>query len=343
MSRVEDVVVRDLPVSSATGFVIAPSTDAVGTTSIPPDTAVCDDCLAEMRDPADRRYGYPFIACTHCGPRYTIVTGLPYDRPGTTMADFPLCADCQAEYDDPASRRFHAQPTACPACGPSAEHARRPEVVDALRAGPDRRDQGDRRLPPGVRCAPAGSRRPPARAQAARRQAVRADGARTRSGPRHRGARCDRDRRARLRRPPHRPGAVPRSRPAGTRGAGQRLPRRHAAVRAPAPPALRRGGSRHPRHDQRQRVRRADLHGRRRGHHATGRARRRVRPPRPPHPRRVRRLRGAGRRRDDAAGATQPRVRAAAGRHSRWTHRRCSPSGASSRRPSPWPRGGTRG
>ena len=119
MSRVEDVVVRELPLGSATTFEIAPSTDAVGTTSIPPDTAVCDDCLAEMRDPTDRRFGYPFIACTNCGPRYTIVTGLPYDRPGTTMADFPLCDACQAEYDDPTSRRFHAQPTACPACGPS--------------------------------------------------------------------------------------------------------------------------------------------------------------------------------------------------------------------------------
>lgn len=119
LSRVESVTVRDLPLSPATEFVIARSTDAVGTTSIPPDTAVCDDCLAEMRDPDDRRFGYPFIACTNCGPRYTIVTGLPYDRPGTTMADFPLCAACQQEYDDPRSRRFHAQPTACPDCGPS--------------------------------------------------------------------------------------------------------------------------------------------------------------------------------------------------------------------------------
>jgi hydrogenase maturation protein HypF len=134
MSRVEEVVVRDLPLGAATAFVIAPSTDAVGSTSIPPDTAVCDDCLAEMRDPHDRRFGYPFIACTHCGPRYTIVTGLPYDRPGTTMADFPLCADCQAEYDDPASRRFHAQPTACPACGPSLSLPVA-QIVSALNGG----------------------------------------------------------------------------------------------------------------------------------------------------------------------------------------------------------------
>ena len=119
MARVDDVVVRDLPLTSAARFVIAPSTSAVGTTSIPPDTAVCEDCLTEMRDPGDRRFGYPFIACTNCGPRFTIVEHLPYDRPGTTMADFPLCPACLAEYEDPGSRRFHAQPTACGMCGPS--------------------------------------------------------------------------------------------------------------------------------------------------------------------------------------------------------------------------------
>jgi hydrogenase maturation protein HypF len=134
MSHVDDVVVRELPPVSADGFVIAPSTDAVGTTSIPPDTAVCDECLGEMRDPADRRFGYPFIACTHCGPRFTIVTGLPYDRRGTTMADFPLCDACQSEYDDPSSRRFHAQPTACPRCGPTLS-VPIDEIVQALRAG----------------------------------------------------------------------------------------------------------------------------------------------------------------------------------------------------------------
>ncbi len=134
MSHVESVIVRDLPPLPTTSFVIAPSTPAVGTTSVPPDTAVCDDCLAEMRNPADRRFGYPFIACTHCGPRYTIVTGLPYDRPNTTMADFPLCDQCQEEYDDPTSRRFHAQPTACPACGPSMD-TDIPRIVDALREG----------------------------------------------------------------------------------------------------------------------------------------------------------------------------------------------------------------
>ena len=134
LARVEEVVLRDLPTAAAAGFAIAESTDALGSTSIPPDTAVCDACLAEMRDPADRRSGYAFIACTECGPRYTITTGLPYDRPQTTMADFPLCADCQVEYDDPGSRRFHAQPTCCPACGPRLDTSV-DDIVAALRDG----------------------------------------------------------------------------------------------------------------------------------------------------------------------------------------------------------------
>ena len=119
MAQVEAIELTPLSTVPEAGFRIVESRNVTGLTSIPPDTAVCDDCLAEMRDPGDRRFGYAFIACTNCGPRYTIVTGLPYDRPQTTMADFPMCCACQAEYDDPASRRFHAQPTACPACGPA--------------------------------------------------------------------------------------------------------------------------------------------------------------------------------------------------------------------------------
>ncbi|MER7972009.1 carbamoyltransferase HypF [Streptomyces sp. NPDC096080] len=122
LAAVESVTETELPLAGDAGFTIADS--AAGgraRTLVSPDTATCQDCLAELRDPGDRRHRHPFITCTHCGPRFTIVTGLPYDRAATTMAGFPMCNDCRAEYQDPRDRRFHAQPIACHACGPRLE------------------------------------------------------------------------------------------------------------------------------------------------------------------------------------------------------------------------------
>ncbi len=113
-----DVLAGD--VLDGDAFVIVASRSSVGTgTLVPPDVAVCRDCLAEMRDPSDRRYRHPFITCTNCGPRFTIIRGLPYDRHRTTMRDLPMCERCAAEYHDPTDRRYHAQPIACNECGPT--------------------------------------------------------------------------------------------------------------------------------------------------------------------------------------------------------------------------------
>ena len=104
---------------ATTGFTIEPSSAALQPEiSVPPDFFACGDCLAELADPRDRRHRYPFINCTQCGPRYTLIEALPYDRPNTSMKAFSLCAECRREYEDPLDRRFHAEPVACPTCGP---------------------------------------------------------------------------------------------------------------------------------------------------------------------------------------------------------------------------------
>jgi len=147
LAQVEHVSWESRPPRGDRQFVIESSaTSLSGPVFISPDVAVCADCLTELFDPRDRRHGYPFLNCTNCGPRLTIITGTPYDRQRTTMMSFTMCAACQAEYDDPGNRRFHAQPTACAACGPRLQaldaggaplHAADPlaAFAAALRAG----------------------------------------------------------------------------------------------------------------------------------------------------------------------------------------------------------------
>ena len=144
LATIESVELRELEPNRQMGFRIAPSRDAseqagVLTTRqalVSPDTAPCAECLAEMRDPRDRRHRYPFINCTNCGPRFTIAIDIPYDRASTTMAGFVMCERCRAEYEDPGDRRFHAQPNACPVCGPRARLLRPGSTAGA--GGPGR-------------------------------------------------------------------------------------------------------------------------------------------------------------------------------------------------------------
>jgi hydrogenase maturation protein HypF len=119
LSRIDEITTEGIPAQGFTSFEIVHSQDDPDAfVPISPDVTICPDCLAELNDPEDRRYRYPFINCTNCGPRFTIIKQIPYDRPFTTMSSFPLCPECEAEYTDPTNRRFHAQPVACEVCGP---------------------------------------------------------------------------------------------------------------------------------------------------------------------------------------------------------------------------------
>ncbi len=119
LARIDTFTISFVASRGFTGFEIVHSEAVAGAFQpISPDVGICPDCLAEMLDPSDRRYRYPFINCTNCGPRFTIITDIPYDRPNTTMSPFEMCLDCAAEYANPLDRRFHAQPVACPVCGP---------------------------------------------------------------------------------------------------------------------------------------------------------------------------------------------------------------------------------
>lgn len=120
LSEIDNIQSVTIDTTSDCGFFIKPSSSlSDGHKFMPPDAATCNQCLFELNDPQNRRYRYPFINCTNCGPRFTIIKSLPYDRHATTMADFQMCQLCQKEYQDPSNRRFHAQPNACAACGPT--------------------------------------------------------------------------------------------------------------------------------------------------------------------------------------------------------------------------------
>ena len=122
LALIDELYEEILEAAGFTGFEIRESLSAPGEfVLVPPDIATCDDCLADFRDPANRRFGYPFTNFTHCGPRYSIIQDIPYDRRFTTMSEFRMCQACETEYHDPADRRFHAQPNACPDCGPWVE------------------------------------------------------------------------------------------------------------------------------------------------------------------------------------------------------------------------------
>ncbi len=303
LARIEAVASDRIGVIGEQGFRILASDSAAGPdVPVSPDMATCADCLAELFDPTDRRHRYPFINCTNCGPRFTIVLGVPYDRPSTTMAGFEMCGRCRAEYEDPLDRRFHAQPNACPDCGPRARlvDAYGGERCPGARAdrrrggnvarGRDRLRQGPRRLPPGLPRRRRARRLDAALSQAPRPKAVRAAGRDARRRPPAGRAESRRGGAAVRRR------AADRDRPttAASRGrTGRRArltrPRRDAALLPPPPPpralSRRTAGD-----DLGQPLRRADRVRGRRRLPAPRRNRRRLPRPRPPDPHPHRRL-----------------------------------------------------
>jgi hydrogenase maturation protein HypF len=148
LARIDSVAVHEMNALGETEFrIVSSQVKGQVSTGIPADASTCADCLRELLDPSDRRYRYPFLNCTNCGPRFTITRRIPYDRPQTSMAKFPMCAQCQAEYDDPLNRRFHAQPNACPVCGPcvwlEAPDGKRIPAEDAIVAAIERLIAGE--------------------------------------------------------------------------------------------------------------------------------------------------------------------------------------------------------
>jgi hydrogenase maturation protein HypF len=120
LAEITEITQAEMQAQGSAGFSILGSREQAGEFAlVPPDAGTCDACWRDFADPSNRRYGYPFTNCTHCGPRYTIIRDLPYDRATTTMLTFVMCDACQSEYEDPLDRRFHAQPNACAVCGPS--------------------------------------------------------------------------------------------------------------------------------------------------------------------------------------------------------------------------------
>ena len=132
LASIQNVTAELIPVANRSEFaILASHAEGEREVLISPDIGTCDDCIREIFDPRDRRYRYPFTNCTNCGPRFTVVRGVPYDRGLTTMAEFPMCADCAREYHDPSDRRFHAEPVCCPACGPAVRLIDRSGIAQA--------------------------------------------------------------------------------------------------------------------------------------------------------------------------------------------------------------------